>query len=57
VVILETLITNVPIPSGRIMMMKNPTTRKTIKRINPNTKNYTRKRRTFTPKKTIDHLK
>jgi hypothetical protein len=32
------LLTNVPIPRRRIVMMKKPTTRNTIKGINPNTK-------------------
>jgi hypothetical protein len=43
----DTLLTNVPIPSRRIMMMKKPTTRKTNTR-----RNFIRKRKTSTPKKT-----
>jgi hypothetical protein len=42
----NTLLTNVPIPSRRIMMMKKPTTRKNNTRIN-----FIRKIKTSTPKK------
>jgi hypothetical protein len=42
---LDTLLPNVPIPRKRIVMMKNFTFRKNIKRVNPNTKrNYIRKK-------------
>jgi hypothetical protein len=45
---------NVPIPSRRIVMMKIPTTIKKLRREKMETRrNFTRKRKTFTPKKTI----
>jgi hypothetical protein len=50
---LDTLLTNFHIPSRRIMMMKKPTIRKTIKGIKTNTRrNVIRKWKNSTPKKT-----
>jgi hypothetical protein len=43
----DTLLTNLPIPRRRLMMMKNPTTRKTNTR-----SNFIIKTKTSTPKKT-----
>jgi hypothetical protein len=50
---LDTSLTNVPIPNKKIMTMKKLTIRKTIKWEKPKTK----RRRPFTPKRTIFHLK
>jgi hypothetical protein len=47
VAILDTFLTNVPIPSRMIMMMKEPTTKKTNTR-----RNFIIKRKTSTLKKT-----
>jgi hypothetical protein len=54
---LDTLLPNILIPRKRIVMMKKLTIKKNIKRVNPNTKrNSIRKRKTFILKKTVAHL-